>query len=407
MLQRMTVPAERRDEIQSVSDTTRVEKQVAVVGGSAAGLFTAYLLARRGVPVQVLEQAESLDPAPRTLIVTDRMRGLLGQAAEGSVLNEIRQFELFTDGRAANVSLQKPDLIIERATLIRSLAEQAQAAGVRLLLGRRFRRLEGTGKGVALDVERSADSGREELHAQAVIGSDGAASRVAQAAGWPKQETVPLIQALVPLPKDMRPDTVRVWFIPQDTPYFYWLIPESPTRGALGLIGETGPETRHHLEQFLERRRLEPLGFQGARIPIYTRWVPVERKLGAGRVYLVGDAAAQVKVTTVGGIVTGFRGAIGVAEAILNAGSSRELRALRRELDLHLLVRKTMHHFTQADYSRLVDLLNVSAKQSLSAYSRDEALKVLWHLCLSQPRLLLMGLRGVLTRGRFSAQPRP
>jgi flavin-dependent dehydrogenase len=406
MLQRMTVPAERSNEIQSVSDTTRVEKQVAVVGGSAAGFFTAYLLARRGLSVQVLEQAESLDPAPRTLIVTDRMRGLLGQAAEGSVLNEIRQFELFTDGRAANVSLQKPDLIIERAMLIRSLAERARSAGAQLLLGRRFRRLEGTRKGVALEVERCTDGSPEELHAETVVGSDGAASRVAQAAGWPRTETVPLVQALVPLPKDMRPDTVRVWFIPQDTPYFYWLIPESPTRGALGLIGETGPETRHHLEQFLEKRCLEPLAFQGARIPIYTRWVPVARKLGAGRVYLVGDAAAQVKVTTVGGIVTGFRGAIGVAEAILNGGSSRELRALRRELDLHLLVRKTMHHFTQADYSRLVDLLNASARESLSTYSRDEALKVLWHLCLSQPRLLLMGLRGLLTRGRLSGRLR-
>ena len=406
MLQQTTVLAERPNEIQKVSDTTRVGKQVAVVGGSAAGFFTAYLLARRGLPVQVLEQAESLEPTPRTLIVTDRMRGLLGPAAEASILNEIRQFELFTDGRAANVSLQKPDLIIERATLIRGLADGAHSAGAQLLLGRRFRRLEGTSNGVALEVERGAGNSREELHADVVVGSDGAVSRVARAAGWPKLETVPLIQALVPLPKDMRPDTVRVWFIPQDTPYFYWLVPESPTRGALGLIGETGPETRLHLERFLEKRCLQPLAFQGARIPIYTRWVPVERKLGAGRIYLVGDAAAQVKVTTVGGIVTGFRGAIGVAEAILNAGPSRELRSLRRELDLHLLVRKTMHHFTQADYSRLVDLLNASARESLSAYSRDEALKVLWHLCLSQPRLLLMGLRGLLTRGRLSARSR-
>ena len=389
-----------------MSDATPVDKQVAVVGGSAAGLFTACLLAQRGLSVQVLEQAESLDPAARTLIVTDRMRGLLGPAAEGSVVNEIRQFELFTDGRAANVSLQKPDLIIERATLIRGLADGARSAGARLLFGHRFHRLEGTSKGVAIEVERSAGCSQEELHADAVVGSDGAVSRVAQAAGWPKLETVPLIQALVPLPKDMRPDTVRVWFIPQDTPYFYWLIPESPTRGALGLIGEAGTETRLYLERFLEKRCLEPLAFQGARIPIYTRWVPVERKLGAGRVYLVGDAAAQVKVTTVGGIVTGFRGALGVAEAILNGGASRELRSLRRELDLHLLVRKTMHHFTQADYSRLVDLLNASARESLSAYSRDEALKVLWHLCLSQPRLLLMGLRGLLTRGRLSARSR-
>jgi hypothetical protein len=62
---------------------------------------------------------------------------------------------------------------------------------------------------------------------------------VARAAGWAPLETVSLAQAIVPLPKDMAPDTVRVWFVPQDTPYFYWLIPESSTRGALGVIGES------------------------------------------------------------------------------------------------------------------------------------------------------------------------
>ena len=44
--------------------------------------------------------------------------------------------------------------------------------------------------------------------------------------------------------------------------------------------------------------------FQGARIPVYKKWVPVRRQVGNGSVYVVGDAAGQVKVTTVGGIVT-------------------------------------------------------------------------------------------------------
>jgi len=167
----------------------------------------------------------------------------------------------------------------------------------------------------------------------------------------------------------------------------------------LGLIGEDGQETHRSLERFMEKRGFTSLGFQGARIPVYDKWTPVEKRVGAGRVFLVGDAAGQVKVSTVGGIVTGFRGALGVSEAILNGGESRELRALRRELDLHLLVRKTIHQFKQTDYSRLVDLLNVSTRRSLSQYSRDQAARVLWHITLSQPRLLLMGLRGLISGG--------
>lgn len=373
---------------------------IAVIGGSAAGLFTARLLAQRGLGVRVLERADPLEPEERTLIVTRRMRSLLGDSAEGSVVNEIRRFELFTDGRAATVSLQEPDLIIERRALIQRLAKDAARAGAKIELGRRFHSLRAEGKELTVEMERCADGSREEFRTDTVIGSDGAASPVARAAGWAPMPTVPLIQAMVPLPRDMRADTVRVWFIPQDTPYFYWLIPESPERGALGVIGESGPETRRRLEHFLEKRHLDPTEFQGARVPVYRRWTPVRRTMGQGAVYLVGDAAGQVKVSTVGGIVTGFRGALGVAELILNGGSSRELQGLRRELNFHLLLRRSMHGFQQSDYSRLVDLLNDSTKQPLGRYTRDEAWKILWRVWLRQPRLILMGLRGLLMRSR-------
>ncbi len=383
------------------------DESIAVVGGSAAGLFTAYLLARSGAAVRVFEQSGSIDPAARTLIVTRRMKDLLGDAGSSCIINEIRKFELFTDGRAATITLDEPDLIIERSKLIRSLAECAQKAGARIHLGRNFRSLTADAGEITLELDHAAENSTEQLSAKTVVAGDGASSRVAHAAGWPKSKTVPLVQAIVPLPKDMSPDTVRVWVVPADTPYFYWLIPESPERGALGLIGEVGSEARKHLEAFLVKRKLEPIAFQGARIPVYTRWVPVRKKLGGGQVFLVGDAADQVKVSTVGGIVTGLRGAAGVAEAILRGGPSRELRELRRELDLHLLIRRAMHHFTQDDYSGLVDSLNAPAKRSLSHYSRDEALKVLWRVCVSQPRLILMGLRGILTHGRSFGRIKP
>jgi len=370
-----------------------------VIGGSASGFFTASLLARAGCGVEVLERADQLDPTPRTLIVTSHMRTLLGEISDRAVVNEIRKFELFTDGRAAHVLLERPDLIIERSRLIRGLADEAQSHGARVSFGNRFVDLQSNGNGLRVHVERTHAARTEELHADVVVGADGALSRVAQTSGWPRQPTVPLVQAIVRVPSDMRPDTVRVWFVPDDTPYFYWLIPESEERAVLGLIGEDGQETRRCLDRFMEKRGFTPLGYQGARIPVYDRWTPVERRVGAGRVFLVGDAAGQVKVTTVGGIVTGFRGAIGVSEAILNGGESRELRSLRRELDLHLLIRKTIHQFKQADYCRLVDLMDASTRHCLSQYTRDEAASVLWHIAMSQPRILLLALRGLLSGG--------
>jgi flavin-dependent dehydrogenase len=376
---------------------------VAVVGGSAAGLFTASLLARAGRPVRVFERAERLDPVPRTLIVTSRMRALLGPVGERSIVNEIKRFELFTDGRAATIELDQPDLIIERAEVIRGLAQEAQGNGASLELGRRFVSLESNHRCLDLTVENCSNGSAEHVAAESVVGADGARSEVAKAVGWSRQATVPLVQAIVDLPSGMPADTVRVWFIPDDTPYFYWLIPDSQKRGVLGLIGVEGHQTRLCLHRFLEKKHFRPVKFQGARIPVYSRWVPVERKLGPGRVFLVGDAAGQVKVSTVGGIVTGFRGALGVSEAILQ-GASPELRALRRELNIHLLIRRSLHGFNQDDYCRLVDCINDAMRRSLARVNRDEAARLLFHVCRSRPQLLLTGLRGLLARNPLASK---
>jgi len=371
----------------------RDNEDVVVVGSSAAGLYTAARVARGGRRVSVLEAKASPDPAPRTLIVTDYFKNQISSAARSSILNEIRRFELFTDGRSAQIALKQPDLIIERSRLIRVLAEEATHAGANLRYDTRFLDLSPNAKGLHVQLDEGGK--REELHAASVVGADGAASRVARAAGWPPVETVPLMQAVVKLPKDCAPDTTRVWFIPDDTPYFYWLIPESEERGAVGVIGEHGRATKACFDRFLEKKGFEPLEWQGARIPVYKKWIPVQRTVGNGEVYLVGDAAAQVKVSTVGGVVTGFRGARGVADSILRQNTS-ELRTLRRELGTHWLIRRALHDFKQEDYSQLVDLLNASARESLGKINRDESTRLLWNVILRQPKLVLLGLRGLL-----------
>src|SRR5216683_470374 len=386
---------ERVPEKQHSLETETKDGSVIVVGGSAAGLLTAAKVAAVGRDVHVLDAKSGLDPTPRSLNVTHHFREQLHEVAASSIVNEIRRFELFTDGRSAEVALSRPDLIIERARLIPALANEAAKAGAKISFDSHFLGLGPNSRGLRLEVETAGK--REELHADQVVGADGATTRVGRAAGWPPVETVPLVQAIVKLPKDCRPDTTRVWFVPDDTPYFYWLIPENESRGALGIIGEgSGQETKKRIERFLEKRNMQPLEWQGARIPVYRKWVPVERRVGNGKVFLVGDAAAQVKVSTVGGIVTGFRGAQGVADALLGSDESNELRELRRELDTHWLIRKTLHHFQQKDYSHLVDLLNAATRESLGEIHRDHSTRLLWNVIRRQPRLLLLGLRGLL-----------
>lgn len=376
---------------------TEPDNAVAIVGGSAAGFLTAARLARSGRQVTVFERSPALDPVDRSLIVTSRLRDLLGPLGDRCVTNEIRRFEVYANGLVAEFPLERPDLIIERSQLIRDLAEEARRSGARIVHGARFEELRAAEGGIAVRTRRAGSRSGEDTLARFVVGADGATSSVARSAGLGAQPTVPLIQAIVELPSDFPNEVSRVWFRPGDTPYFYWLIPDGTGRGALGVIGEDAAATRRRLDRFLDEHGLSPVAYQGARIPAYARWIPGQRRVGNGQVYLVGDAGGHVKVSTVGGIVTGLRGAIAVSEAI-ETGSNRALRSLRRELDAHLLARRVLHRFSTEDYVRLLRMLNARAKRGLSVHTRDEPQRVLVNVVRSQPRILLLALQSLVAR---------
>jgi len=380
-----------------LKDRFEMDKDIAIIGGSTSGLFTACLIARHGGRVRVFEAAERIEPLPRTLIATDHMRRVFGRLWDDVIINKIHRFELFADGIVGSISLQKPDLVIERSKLIKRLAERAEEKGVEILTGRRFLGLEPNGKTLKFTLSSNGNRNSMEESAEVLVGADGVSSRVAQMAGWPPSAKASIFQAVVELPADMPQDTTRVWFIPEDTPYFYWLIPHSKTHGVLGLIGKDEKTTKRYLDAFLDRKGLKAEEYQNAVTPLYKRWIPNHKKLGNNDVYLVGDAAGHVKVSTVGGIVTGFQGALGVAEAILNDGSNVELKALRRELNLHRLIRKVLNRFTQNEYSRLLHMLDHDARSTLGRFHRDETSKLLRKVFLKQPRLLLLGLRAIIS----------
>ena len=375
---------------------------VAVVGASTAGLFAATLLAQEGLSVRVYEASQSLTPLPRTLIVTSRLPEVLGFLPTEAVLNQVQHIELISAGASTRVSFRKPDLIIERQRLIRLLADRARQAGAAIVFGQRFAGFDqsaGDSPGHPLGlrfVDAASDHSRQE-RADVVIGADGVHSQVVQAAAAQLPPSVTLLQALVALPAGSDPHTVRVWFEPDDTRFFYWLIPESRERAAVGLIADDAAVAKVRLDHFLSAHGFEPLEYQSSLVAAHRfssrPWVEV----GGRRVHLAGDAAGQVKMTTVGGLVTGLRGARSVAAAILGRSDHRpERRELKRELDLHLLLRVILDRFTPADYDDILRLLNQRTKAVLQTHNRDELTRAFWSLPLAQPQLLPLAVRVLL-----------
>ena len=362
---------------------------VDIIGGSAAGLFAAYLLAREGKRVRLFDANDVLNVDSRTLITTSRLTEALGFFPKEAVVNQIDRIDLFSPRRSVSIPMQEPDLVVERAAVVRLLARKAVDAGLELRGGCKLIDMKPGDKSLTITIRDTHRDRTEEIKTSILIGADGISSRVAKAAARNGHGTTPLLQAIVELPRGARPGTTQVWFEPADTRYFYWLIPQSQTHAAVGFIAEEGKSARSRLERFLGRIGLKAVEMQSARIPSYAHSTRPWRRIGGCEVYLIGDAAAQVKVTTVGGLVTGLRGARAAANAILRRGDYlKELRPLRQELSLHLFIRNLLNHFDSKDYDRLLDLLNEKTIRLLGIYNRDQALRMLLHILIAQPRFL-------------------
>jgi len=374
---------------------------VTIVGASAAGLFTAYLLARQRIPVQLYEQQEEIGPPARSLIVTGYFTRALGfppgDVDASVVVNRIHGFLLHSQDTSAHITLREPDLVIERSRFLRFLADQARRAGARIITGHRLEAVEPDEALPALIFRDRASGATEEVRASTLIGADGVTSRVARAVNREGAPLVSIWQARVALPPGSDPHTVEIWFDRADTRFFYWLIPDSPRTGVLGLVDDDHAQAKAHLQNFLRRQNLEPLDYQLALVPLHAWGLQPWGRFGHADVFLVGDAAAQVKVTTVGGVVSGLRGAGAVARAIRGqSGYAAELRTLRRELDLHLLVRQVLDRFDDADYNRLLKLLGGSARRVLASYNRDELVRGFWRMAWAEPRWAILAARALM-----------
>jgi len=370
---------------------------VVVIGASSAGLFAAEILAKSGKRVAVFERAESFAPDIRTYIITPGLFRVMPDVESELILHEINAIYLQTGRESAVIQLSSPDLIVERVQLITTLLNRAKSAGVEVHFGTEFKGLI-TKNGITR-VNVLSNSTETLIEADYLIGADGVASTVGKAAGLPDLLTVPLLQVEINLPENWDPGVVKVWFDYEDTPYFYWLIPDSETRAVVGLIAQSGANIRVLLDRFLTENNFYPLSYQSGKAALYSPGDRIESQVGDLKVMLIGDAAGQVKVTTVGGTVTGLSGGQAAACAILEEVPYRKTRkGVTKELNLHFFIRQLLEKMDQKDYVRLIGLLSPTVLSFLSKYDRDTMRQYFWKLLLIQPRFIPLGLKLLFRR---------
>jgi flavin-dependent dehydrogenase len=364
-----------------------------IIGASTSGLFAAKLLAEAGQRVAVFDQQATQNPARRTYIITPQLKPILGFIPEEALLHTIDTMVVETPQAEVEIQLKDPDLIIERNRLSHTLARMAEKAGAAMFWGYRFLEFVNGQDRTSLCFLRK-DGEVVYVEAKTVIGADGLFSDVGKAAGIEAPPFVPILQAEVKLPRNWDPSVTKVWFDVLDTPYFYWLIPETKETGVAGLVGDNQSETRKLLDGFLTRHNLRAIAYQGGVVAMHHRGLRPWGTIGDLLVLLIGDAAGQVKVSTVGGTVTGFWGAQAAVKTILEGTSyKKNLGPLKRELDLHWYMRALLERLDNPGYDQLVESITKPVQSFLGDRNRDQMAGAFWKLPFIQPRLLLVGLR--------------
>jgi len=290
---------------------------LAIVGGSFAGLACARSAALRGLKVAVLDAKP--DPGLRV-----RTTGIVVKEASDAfdlpaqMMRKVPGVRLYApDNRSLDLSapgyfFQATDM----PALMRWMAEEAARAGATLMYGKKF---EG-----GLEYERGVAMG--DLHASFLIGADGAKSQVAQAFGLGENR-----RFLAGLEIECEPlEGVDGRFLhcfadSEIAPgYIAWMVPgvgatqiglaaSRPARPDLGALLK-------RLKSVLDIRDIRVTSRRSGLIPSGG----VVPRLGTRRVMLVGDAAGMVSPVTGGGIHTalhfGRRAAVLVANHLGDRG---------------------------------------------------------------------------------------
>ncbi len=275
-----------------------------VVGAGPAGSRFARRSAERGRDVLVFEQGEVGKPLACSGHVSLDLWEYVPDDARGDLFqNEIRGARFHVGGPdTAGEPFYRREAIsnaIDRVGLDRTLARVAGEAGADVRDNHTVTDVTETREGVEVVV--SGPEGVETHEARMVVGADGPRSRVRAACGLP--EPGEFLHGVLGFDAD--PDHQDFVDVHLTVPRFFaWRIPRGDGGVEYGLAARPGDDVSGRFDRLCDEYDVELDRRCSGLIPIG----PPKRVTGR-RSLLLGDAAAQTKPFTGGGILYGMRAA--------------------------------------------------------------------------------------------------
>ncbi len=282
-----------------------------VVGVGPAGARFARRAAERGHDVLALEQGTIGTPLACSGHVSTDVWNVTGEGAREELLqNEIHGARFHVGGpRSDAYPFYKQEVasnVIDRVGLDRHLADLAREAGADVRENHSVTSV--TERRDRVEVVASGPDGPVTHEAKMVAGCDGPRSRVRQELGLPEPDEL-LHGVLAFSEEDDYEDFVDVHLTPPT--FFAWRIPRGEAGVEYGLAAPPGVEVTKHFEELIDGYEIDVAHRCSGAIPIG----PADR-VTSRRGFLIGDAAAQTKPFTGGGILYGTTAADHAAREI-------------------------------------------------------------------------------------------
>jgi len=354
---------------------------ISIIGAGPAGSYLAYLLAKQGKEVAVFEEHNAVgSPVQCTGIVTHSIEKFF------RLKNEVvarRLNKVVVVSKSNRIEVNVDEIVMWRDLFDRFVSEMAVDSGAKLYLNHKF--LGFNGKSI-IKVKDSKTNKIKEIKSDIIIGADGPYSAVAKSAGMDMGLRHYIgMQAKVRLKMDT--DAFETHFGSDFPNFFGWVVPESEDTARIG-IG-CFENAQEYFYKFLKSRtgKKDVICWESGLIPLYNP----KKVIQSGNVYVIGDAASQVKATTGGGIIPSLKAANTLCGCIINNKDyGREFRMQSgKELLLHLKIRNLLNRFSDNDYDKLLELMaQDKVKKVLKKYDRDTPIPLVLNLILKEPRFL-------------------
>ena len=259
-----------------------------VVGSGPAGCRTAEIVSREGFKVLVIEEHVEVGiPTQCTGFVSKK----IGEIPENIIVNKIPKAKFISGEKSFELKAKEPMQLIDRHAFDVFLANRAKSGGVDFQFNTRFVGYE----------NRKVMTTKGIFETEMLVGADGPNSTVAKIFNIkPPENQLFLVQ--VRAKGNFEPNIAELYFGSDISPgNFAWVVPESKETARIGLM--TAGHLGNHLEEFLKKSLGNKVEFSD-RIGDVIRYGLIEKSVADGML-LVGDAAAQVKPFSAGGLVYG------------------------------------------------------------------------------------------------------